>query len=769
MKRPSNWKWALLLLVLIPLEEVRPGSSDAAYDRAYQLFVHGYLHESQLEAERGYLRSRSVNPQLAAKFQLLEAQAMLWGGFTEEAVRVLSAWSPHSSDPDEFILERTVEGAALNKLQRIPEANRRFSEAESLCARATYSACADLLRAQGVASINRGDFTSARHQLLASLSIARSYHDRFSESTVFLNLGAASLQSDHFDEAVDWSNAASKTSLAISAEDVAQNALGNLGWAYFNLGDSERALQLFHEAEKSAINLGDPSDEVLWVSNAGYIYQQSGDLTRASQSFLRALELANSIKSREDIVNSLEDLAHLSVKTRKLDDAETYVTQVKSLVLDNRVDVLDVMFAEGQIAAARHKDQQAEAAFRTVEHDPASQSSMKLDAEHRLALLYERQGNQAAADRMYRTTLATFESARDQIKKEDSEIPFVTNATAIYGDYIRFLVAQGKSEEALRIADQGRAQTLEQGLGLANNNSIEISNLKPTEIARKTNATLLFYWLGENESYLWAIDPRKITLFPLPPQRQITQSIEHYRKALLGLGDPAENSDPDGLALYRLLIAPAAGSLPPGSNVIVLGDGALSQLNFETLIVPSPHPHYWIEDATVASAPSLHLLAASAPSKHSSGKLLLIGNAISPNVDYPELPEAASEMNQIRQAIATQNETVYSREKATPSAYLDSAPATIRLHSLRCPWRGQPHRPSGFRHHPFPFDGSRRLVQAPRSRHHSNAPPRAACHHLCVLRQRHAILCGGRPRGARLGFSPRWSAQRHRRTLGSQR
>jgi hypothetical protein len=38
----------------------------------------------------------------------------------------------------------------------------------------------------------------------------------------------------------------------LGAEDWKQIASGNLGWAYYQLGDDERALEQFLEAEKSA-------------------------------------------------------------------------------------------------------------------------------------------------------------------------------------------------------------------------------------------------------------------------------------------------------------------------------------------------------------------------------------------------------------------------------------------------------------------------------------------------------------------------------------
>ena len=63
--------------------------------------------------------------------------------------------------------------------------------------------------------------------------------------------------------------------------------------------------------------------------------------------------------------------------------------------------------------------------------------------------------------------MKTVESARAEIQNEDSRLPFLSNATHIYDDYIHFLVEQGKSDEALAAADQSRARTLAQGLGLA--------------------------------------------------------------------------------------------------------------------------------------------------------------------------------------------------------------------------------------------------------------------------------------------------------------
>jgi len=193
-------------------------------------------------------------------------------------------------------------------------------------------------------------------------------------------------------------------------------------------------------------------------------------------------------------------------------------------------------------------------------------------------------------------------------------------------------------------------------------------------IAQKSGATLLFYWLGRTESYLWAITPNQSELFNLPPRSEIAAVVDRYRSALLGPDDPLESSNADGLALYRMLLAPAGDLIRPGAKVVILGDGSLTQLNFETLIVPSPHPHYWIEDATLVSAPSLYMLASKKSSESTARNALLFGDAVSPDPDYPELPKASVEMTRIEKHFAAGEARIFARQMANPQAYMDSDP-----------------------------------------------------------------------------------------------
>jgi CHAT domain-containing protein/Flp pilus assembly protein TadD len=679
---------ALALLLLIPLQDTRPGRTKAAYDHAWHIFQHGDLVESQLEAERGYRQFQISDPAWAAKFQLLEAESMLFRGLHADALGVLAAYQ-NFANPEGTIQKLAIEAVALTRQQQLPLANQRLSQAEVLCKSADYPTCGDVWAARGILASKQGQFSEARRFFIDALSFAQAHHDQWLQASTSLNLGYTAMQIGHFDEAVDWSRFAYRAATDLGFENFSQGAAGNLGWAYYQLGDGDRALEQFLEAEKSAARLGNIRNELKWTSDAGYVYQDTGDVTRATQFYGQALDLAKQIDSKEDIENTLEDLAQISVDSGRLGEASAYIAQVTPMELAGGNHLSgSLLLTEGMLAAARRQDERAESLFRAVNDDPTNKTTTRLGAGEELAQLYELKSNTKAAEGMYKTTLTTFELARAQLKNENSRLSFVTNVTRVYDDYIHFLVKQGRGDEALAAADQSRARTLEQGLGLAGSkHSIQQTVLNPRQIARKTGATLLFYWLGQKQSYLWAITPAKITMFPLPPQDEIAGRVQRYNQVLREMRDPVSSGNEDGEALYKLLVAPASALIRPDTRVMILADGALSQLNFESLLAPGPSPqpnqnsdpqhnfHYWIDDATVVTAPSLAMLAATKPARDSDRSLLMLGNPVSPSEDFPSLPLFGFEMSRIEKHFVPQRVTAFAGQQASPAAYLSSKPA----------------------------------------------------------------------------------------------
>jgi tetratricopeptide (TPR) repeat protein len=252
----------------------------------------------------------------------------------------------------------------------------------------------------------------------------------------------------------------------------------------------------------------------------------------------------------------LRVLARLALQQDDLDGANHYAEQALAIAKGNHVDDLYPFLVQGQVAARRGDAIKARQVFESVEQDKLCPVFLKWEAQHSLALLDEANSQLDAADSGYRAALATFESARSTVRHEDFQLSFLTNAASIYGDYVHFLVARKKMEESLRWADYSRARTLSEGLGLLSKEPLHgghaaPSVLSPRDISRQAQGTLLFYWLGEKQSYLWAITPSKTTLLPLPPGAEIDSMVQRYRQALNGPQDVLAAGE-EGRALYEL-------------------------------------------------------------------------------------------------------------------------------------------------------------------------------------------------------------------------
>ena len=666
----------ILGIVLLP-GCARRRNPQVVYDHARQTLSHEDFDTGALEAEAGYKEFHNLSAEWAWKFTILKARAQYQRGMYEEVLSLLAS-EPTLMPAGELAVQKLRwEVLSLASLRRFAEAEQRFNQAERLCLTSDSRACTDIVQARGTLEMDRGHYADAQSFFARVLPLARSSGDRFWEASALLDLSWSANEQTHFDEALDWADAARRVSLAGNFADSAQTALGNMGWAYYKLGDPEKAEGMFVEAKKQAEKLGDLTDQATWLQAIGYIYLDAGKFDAAEESYQRALALAQHT-TREDVIDSLTALAFVSEQTGKLDDATRYADEALAKAREDNHGREQVypLLVQGRVAARLHDSATAESAFREVAQSQDSPVFLKWEAERSLARLYEDESQFDSAEREYRAALTTFETARSELQHEDSRLPFLSNAARIYDDYIHFLVARGKAAEALRVADFSRARTLSEGLGLLpKGTSFAPYAVNAQQIARQAGGTVLFYWLGEEQSYVWAITPQKISLFRLPPAVEIKARVERYRKAIIDQRESSQTANDDGAALYRMLVEPAEGLWSKNGKVFIIPDGSLNSLNFETLLAPGPQPHYWIEDVTLSSASSLRMLQAfHAARRKDTGDLLLFGDAIAPSEDFPQLPKAAIEMESIEKHFSAGHEQVFARDHASPSAYLASEP-----------------------------------------------------------------------------------------------
>ena len=612
---------------------------------------------------------------------------MEWAGSDDELLRLLTT-RPHvrnkaTFDDTELDIEQyTLEATALTHLGRVAEAVQKLEQAETLCRERKSRGCGSALRARGLLYLTRGNFAQAGVTYRQALAMARTQNDRLLEGTALMNLGTALSYQERHDEAMEMYRASYDVAVTIGALDLAQAVLSNEGWQYYSRGNSEKAIELYASAEEQAASLGDKDSAIQSLTLEALMQADLSQFDAAERSDLQAIKLGSEIQRKDRIINASEDLAQVYIDEAKMDEADRYAGNAETLsrLADDRPDVLYCHMLQGEASALRHDWPRAERLLHEVAVAPESQNRMRWTAQHTLATMYEAQGEMAAAEQAYKAAIALVEVARADLKQELSQLTFLTNAAKIYDDYIHFLVAQGRGDEALEAADWSRARTLQQGLGvIPADASLKPSALHAKDIARKTNSTLLFYWLGERQSYLWAVAPAKTVMVTLPAKSEIVARMQRYRKTLLALRDPLRENDrqgdKDGRELYEMLVGPVAGMVAEGRPVVLLTDGEMSQLNFETLLVGSPAPHYWIEDATVSSAPSIRLFASkSGAASAAHEKLLLLGDSVSTDLALPHLPMAELEVRKVQAKFSPADEVVFSGPKATPLTYLESKP-----------------------------------------------------------------------------------------------
>ncbi len=334
-----------------------------------------------------------------------------------------------------------------------------------------------------------------------------------------------------------------------------------------------------------------------------------------------------------------------------------------------------------RIAAGRQRFQEAESRY-TQTIESATKLGMTADllqARSKLGSLHLHLGGFSKAEVQFQAIASESESSRSKLGRDEWKLTFQSSVIPFYNDYVDFLIERGRVAQALEVAEWCRARLLAEKLGLKTEWIRRATVADFRAKARDGKAVLLSYWLAPRRSFVWVVTPDDVQSFVLPPEKEISRLIEAYSNLILQSRNPLETANATGLQLFDTLVAPARKLIRPGANVIVIADGALHELNFETLLVRSEAPHYWIQEATIAVAPSLALLQPAGPGDRQRKQLLLLGSPVSSRPEYPLLPGSELEIGSIQNLFAAEERTVITGLQAHPGAYREADPGRFAL------------------------------------------------------------------------------------------
>lgn len=651
---------------------------EAVYDDVRQKMHHGQLEAALQEADKAYQKYSGKNLEWAWRFRVEKAHILLLRGSLADAQSLLNEAPPDSlANSDVAVRRKMVQALAHDFSQQFEEAQKDLLDAMRIANPSEFDLLGDLQQAQGILDFDTRKYAEASAAFYSALSIARQKKLPFLEVNALGSLGNLAMVQEHFDEAIDWFKKAMQLAKSLGTQSAVSKAFGNTGWSYFELGDFENALVSYKQAVEASKQSGLVSDQAYWLAGVANSYYAQHDYESAQTVLEQALKLARGLDEKSVLTECLNDLAAVALERGDPDLAEQYNKEALQLELAglDQTGILSSQLVEGRIQANKRRFDRAEYLFQAIVNDPKATTALRWESQARLAKIFDDEGRLEKAEKEYQSAIRTISAARLTVTQDDFRLTFLSSGIEVYADYINFLISHGRVEDALRVAEFSRAQTLEEGLAsTARIVSTSVPVIRPPLVAQKAKATLLFYWVGQKQSYLWVISPTKTSYFTLPKVSEIDPLVKSYREALIDSRDMLQGESSEGKKLYSILVDPAKKLIPKDSRVILLPDASLNGLNFETLIVPDPKPHYWIEDVTLTTASSLTLLAsATANSLPKEKSMMLIGNTEPPNDDFPALTQAPEEMRKIEKYFPEQNRKILEGKQATPAAYLESS------------------------------------------------------------------------------------------------
>ena len=684
MLRSSSLGIVLVSGVLVVSGSRQPDheSPEKGYQRAIAKLRQGALDESFAQVRRaGALWRARSGSEWHCVFRVLEAEVLLEQGKLTVAQNLLENDLGDCRKNPRAEIRRLTVLARLCSRRGGPDSTRVSPLLEEARAMAGSEAFAGL-RAEidvqrGKLQFGRDDFDSAERTWRAAQQAAQHAGDQYQYASATNNLGLIPQRRSRCDESLPYFERALQVWRSLGAVQGIAAADNNLGMCYTDLGNFDKALEYRQEALQ-VVKPGARLAEVL--GETGRLYLAQGRPGDAIPYFRKALDASKRFSPSES-ARWANNLAIAYQQVPDWDAAEKANQEALSLKPDaHSVPVMQLN--EAAIARGRGRPVEAGTIYRQTIADYADSPDVLWRAHAGLASLALAAGDWEQASQSFEAGIRVVEQSRSELKGPDHKITFLSHLIGFYQDYVDALMDRNLPIRALEIADSSRAHLLAEGL--PRNGRLEVGARSAEELkalARRSGSTWLSYWVAPRRSFLWVVTAEEIRTFVLPPESAIAGAVERYRGFIeTSMRDPIQTENEAGRWLFGELIGKARSMVPAGSHVVIVPDGPLHQLNFETLPVYEGTPRYWLEDAVVTVAPSFGICIHQTPRQAAIAQAaLIIGNSDSPGPQFPKLQYAEAEISTLQHRLSGMTPTVVSGREARPDAYFTARPGQFSI------------------------------------------------------------------------------------------
>ncbi|MFN7907498.1 MAG: tetratricopeptide repeat protein [Microcystis sp.] len=439
------------------------------------------------------------------------------------------------------------------------------------------------LNDQGIELGNAGQFEQAQHFFEKALTIYREIDNQQMESRVLGNIGLLYFSQGYFDQAIDYYN--KSLLIARKAQDYQWEAaiLTHLGTVNFERGNYAQAIDYQMQSLSIAQKLGDKELEARIQDQLGSIYLNLGEYFKAVEYQLSSLVIIQDLKNAPDLNTRIEArryeagyLGNLANTFKNLGEyvkAEEYAQQslqiareINNPVIESKAlgTLSNISIGKGNYDVAKEYAQQkltitlrindrqgqfealnslGNSYFFLKDYSTAIkyfQESLNLSQEigdiykkgwtlTKLGDAFLKYGNFEESEKFLRLGMEAREALRGKVGSNDAyKVSIFDLQVDTYQLLQQALVAQNKTDEALEIAERGRARALvelaAQKLAFNSNDDYSISN---------------FIDIASSELLTQTINPQKSEADQLLQQgiakvqiSQFQSALELFKKAL---------------------------------------------------------------------------------------------------------------------------------------------------------------------------------------------------------------------------------------------
>ena len=447
-----------------------------------------------------------------------------------------------------------------------------------------------------IAEANVSNYAEALPLLERALTLSQSITNPTMKMRVLLGLGALYQQNGDHAKALERTRVALQIAQQTGVAVPEGNSWNLLGRIYFSMSDTAQAT----EAHRRALDIGERTNtpQVVWHALAGLaaVFEKQGKVEQAVQHYRQAIETIEDVRSRigisedrasflADKVEVYEKLIGLLITSKRSVEAFHYVERARArafldLLTEARVDV------------------ESTAPDLTNRQEKLQQRISQLTTE----LIRERSQETSKQDR---AKIAELEKGLSQA---DTEL----------ADWLRELRRRNPRYAALQYPEP---------IGLA-----------AAQRMLDDQTILLSFSLAEPQSFLFALTRNDFQVKRLPSEATLRESV---RKLLTAITDKNNPSPAEyrrqAVSLSQQLLQPVSTMLAGKKRLVIVADGALQRLPFETLFLPGAPAQgdlrklpYLIRRFAISYAPSASVLAELQKEPHASAprKFIAFGDPV---------------------------------------------------------------------------------------------------------------------------------------------